>query len=141
MNKTNFEQKNSETEKEICLENTKNKQNVSSEKNPVTMQLVIAEKPSVARSIAEVIGATETSDGYMEGNGYVVSWCVGHLVELAQPESYGEQWKKWTYESLPVRPETWQYEVKPDTKAQYDVLYQLMHREDVSATICATDVG
>lgn len=105
------------------------------------MQLVIAEKPSVARSIAEVIGASEISDGYMEGNGYIVSWCVGHLVELAQPESYGEQWKKWTYESLPVKPEKWQYEVKPDTKAQYDILYQLMHREDVSATICATDAG
>lgn len=105
------------------------------------MQLVIAEKPSVARSIAEVIGATKVSDGYMEGNGYVVSWCVGHLVELAQPESYGEQWKKWTYESLPVKPEKWQYEVKPDTKAQYDVLCQLMHRGDVSATICATDAG
>lgn len=105
------------------------------------MQLVIAEKPSVARSIAKVIGATENKDGYMEGNGYVVSWCVGHLVEPAQPESYGEQWKKWTYESLPVKPETWQYEVKPDTKAQYDVLYQLMHREDVSAAICATDAG
>ena len=105
------------------------------------MQLVIAEKPSVARSIAEVIGAAENHDGYMEGNGYVVSWCVGHLVELAQPESYGEQWKKWTYESLPVKPETWRYEVKPDTKAQYDVLFQLMHREDVSATICATDAG
>ena len=105
------------------------------------MQLVIAEKPSVARSIAEVIGATKVSDGYMEGNGYVVSWCVGHLVELAQPESYGEQWKKWTYESLPVKPEKWQYEVKQDTKAQYDVLCQLMHRGDVSATICATDAG
>ncbi len=105
------------------------------------MQLVIAEKPSVARSIAKVIGATENKDGYMEGNGYVVSWCVGHLVEPAQPESYGKQWKKWTYESLPVKPETWQYEVKPDTKAQYDVLYQLMHREDVSAAICATDAG
>ncbi|MDE6318809.1 MAG: DNA topoisomerase 3, partial [Lachnospiraceae bacterium] len=105
------------------------------------MQLVIAEKPSVARSIAEVIGAVESKDGYMEGNGYLVSWCVGHLVELAQPESYGEQWKKWTYESLPIKPENWQYEVKADTKAQYDVLYQLMHREDVSATICATDAG
>ncbi|GFI30125.1 DNA topoisomerase 3 [Lachnospiraceae bacterium] len=105
------------------------------------MQLVIAEKPSVARSIAEVIGAAESKDGYMEGNGYLVSWCVGHLVELAQPESYGEQWKKWTYESLPVKPENWKYEVKVDTKAQYDVLYQLMHREDVSATICATDAG
>ena len=77
----------------------------------------------------------------MEGNGYVVSWCVGHLVELAQPESYGEQWKKWTYESLPVKPEKWQYEVKPDTKAQYDILYQLMHRKDVSAVICGTDAG
>ena len=96
------------------------------------MQLVIAEKPSVARSISEVIGATEISDGYMEGNGYVVSWCVGHLVELAQPESYGEQWKKWTYESLPVKPEKWQYEVKPDTKAQYDILFRLMHRKDVT---------
>ena len=105
------------------------------------MQLVIAEKPSVARSIAEVIGASEISDGYMEGNGYIVSWCVGHLVELAQPESYGEQWKKWTYESLPVKPEKWQYEVKPDTKAQYDILYQLMHRKDVSAVICGTDAG
>ena len=105
------------------------------------MQLVIAEKPSVARSISEVIGATEISDGYMEGNGYVVSWCVGHLVELAQPESYGEQWKKWTYESLPVKPEKWQYEVKPDTKAQYDILFRLMHRKDVTATICATDAG
>lgn len=105
------------------------------------MQLVIAEKPSVARSISEVIGATEIGDGYMEGNGYVVSWCVGHLVELAQPESYGEQWKKWTYESLPVKPEKWQYEVKPDTKAQYDVLFRLMHRKDVTATICATDAG
>ena len=105
------------------------------------MQLVIAEKPSVARSIAEVIGATEISDGYMEGNGYVVSWCVGHLVELAQPESYGEQWKKWTYESLPVKPKKWKYEVKPDTKAQYDVLFRLMHRKDVTATICATDAG
>ena len=105
------------------------------------MQLVIAEKPSVARSVSEVIGATKVSDGYMEGNGYVVSWCVGHLVELAQPESYGEQWKKWTYESLPVKPGKWQYEVKPDTKAQYDVLCQLMHREDVSAAICATDAG
>ena len=105
------------------------------------MQLVIAEKPSVARSIAEVIGAVDSKDGYMEGNGYLVSWCVGHLVELAQPESYGEQWKKWTYESLPIKPENWQYEVKADTKAQYDVLYQLMHREDVSATICATDAG
>ena len=69
------------------------------------MQLVIAEKPSVAKSIADVLGALDRQDGYFEGGGYLVSWCVGHLIELAEPESYGEQWKKWTYESLPVNPE------------------------------------
>lgn len=103
--------------------------------------LVITEKPSVAKSISDVIGAKEKKNGYMEGNGYLVSWCLGHLVELAQPERYGEQWQKWTYDSLPVMPKEWQYEVKTDTKAQYDVLCQLMHREDVSAVICATDAG
>ena len=68
------------------------------------MRLVIAEKPSVAKSIADVLGADNRQDGYFEGNDYLVSWCVGHLIELAQPESYGEKWKKWTYESLPVNP-------------------------------------
>lgn len=105
------------------------------------MQLVIAEKPSVAQSIAHVIGADERKDGFLEGNGYIVSWCIGHLVELAQPESYGEQWKKWTYESLPMIPEEWQTEVKSGTAAQYKVLKGLMHREDVTAVICGTDVG
>lgn len=105
------------------------------------MKLVIAEKPSVARNIADVIGAAESRNGYMEGNGYLVSWCVGHLVELAQPESYGEQWKKWTYESLPILPEKWKYEVKEDTKAQYDILYSLLHDDRVSSVICATDAG
>lgn len=105
------------------------------------MQLVIAEKPSVARSIAEVIGAAESKEGYMEGNGYMVSWCVGHLVELAQPESYGEQWKKWTYESLPVKPENWQYEVKADTSSQYNILYSLLHDNRVTEVVCATDAG
>lgn len=105
------------------------------------MQLVITEKPSVARSVSEVIGAAESKDGYMEGNGYIVSWCVGHLVELAQPESYGEQWKKWTYESLPVKPENWQYEVKADTSSQYNILYSLLHDNRVAEVICATDAG
>lgn len=90
------------------------------------MQLVIAEKPSVAKSIAEVLGAEDRQNGYFEGNGYLVSWCVGHLIELAQPESYGEQWKKWNYESLPVNPVEWKYEIKLDTKEQYDILYDLM---------------
>ncbi len=105
------------------------------------MQLVITEKMSVGKSIAEVVGITKMKGRYMEGNGYLVSWCVGHLVELAQPESYGERWKKWTYGSLPVKPEKWQYEVKPDTREQYEVLAGLMHREDVDCVICATDAG
>jgi DNA topoisomerase-3 len=105
------------------------------------MQLVITEKMSVGKSIAEVAGITKMKGRYMEGNGYLVSWCVGHLVELAQPESYGERWKKWTYGSLPVKPEKWKYEVRPDTREQYEVLAGLMHREDVDCVICATDVG
>ena len=105
------------------------------------MQLVIAEKPSVAKSIADVLGALDRQDGYCEGGGYLVSWCVGHLIELAEPESYGEQWKKWTYESLPVNPEHWQYEIKEDTKEQYDVLYGLLHDSRVDEVVCATDAG
>ena len=105
------------------------------------MQLVIAEKPSVAQSIAGVLGATERKDGSMEGNDYIVSWCVGHLIELAQPESYDEALQKWTYESLPIIPDTWQHEVKSDTKAQYKVLYQLMHDNRVDSVVCATDAG
>ena len=105
------------------------------------MQLVIAEKPSVAKSIADVLGAIDRQDGYFEGGGYIVSWCVGHLIELAEPESYGDQWKKWTYESLPVNPEHWQYEIKEDTKEQYDVLYGLLHDSRVDEVVCATDAG
>ena len=95
----------------------------------------------MAKSIAEVLGALGRQDGYFEGGGYLVSWCVGHLIELAQPESYGEQWKKWTYESLPVNPEHWQYEIKEDTNEQYDVLYGLLHDSRVDEVVCATDAG
>ena len=105
------------------------------------MQLVIAEKPSVAQSIAGVIGANERKDGYMEGNGYIVSWCVGHLVELAQPDAYFDAWKKWSYESLPMIPEQWKHEVKKDTAAQYRVLKELMHEARVDSVVCATDAG
>ena len=110
-------------------------------KEEIKMQLVIAEKPSVAKSIADVLGALDRQDGYFEGSGYLVSWCVGHLIELAEPESYGDQWKKWTYESLPVNPEHWQYEIKEDTKEQYDVLYGLLHDSRVDEVVCATDAG
>ena len=105
------------------------------------MELVIAEKPSVAQSIAAVLGATQRKDGYLEGNEYLVSWCVGHLVELAQPESYEEAWKKWSYESLPIIPQEWQHEVKSDTKAQYQILKKLIHDDRVDAVVCATDAG
>ena len=99
------------------------------------MQLVIAEKPSVAQAIARVIGAGERKDGYMEGNGYLVSWCIGHLVELAQPDAYSDTWKKWSYESLPMIPEEWQTEVKSDTAAQYKVLKGLMHDAKVDSVV------
>lgn len=82
------------------------------------MKLVIAEKPSVAMSLAAVLGANEKKDGYLEGDGYLVSWCVGHLLELAQPEAYGEQYAKWHYGDLPILPEEWKYEVPKDKKKQ-----------------------
>lgn len=105
------------------------------------MQLVIAEKPSVANSIADVLGANDRKDGYREGNGYLVSWCVGHLVELSQPQAYGEQFEKWDFNTLPIMPENWQYEVKSDTKKQFDVVKKLMNDSSVSEVVCATDVG
>ena len=105
------------------------------------MQLVIAEKPSVANSIADVLGANDRKDGYREGNGYLVSWCVGHLVELSQPQAYGEQYEKWDFNTLPIMPENWQYEVKSDTKKQFDVVKKLMNDADVSEVVCATDAG
>lgn len=105
------------------------------------MQLVIAEKPSVAQSIAKVLGVDEWKDGYLEGNGYIVSWCVGHLVELAQPNDYGEQYTKWNYDSLPIIPEQWKHMIKEDTRQQYEVLEALMHDERVENVVCATDVG
>ena len=105
------------------------------------MQLVIAEKPSVAQAIARAVGAGERKDGYMEGNGYLVSWCIGHLVELAQPEAYSDAWKKWSYGSLPMIPEEWRTEVKSGTAAQYKVLKGLMHDARVESVVCATEVG
>ncbi|OUN32125.1 hypothetical protein FND36_02095 [Lachnospiraceae bacterium KGMB03038] len=104
------------------------------------MQLVIAEKPSVAMSIASVLGATDKKDGYTEGNGYLVSWCVGHLVELADAAHYGD-YQKWRYEDLPILPEHWQYIVTPDKQKQFQILKDLMHRSDISEIICATDAG
>lgn len=105
------------------------------------MKLVLAEKPSVAMSLSKVIGANQRGDGYMEGNGYLVSWCVGHLVELSQPEAYGEKYARWKYDDLPILPEHWQYQVSASTKKQFGILKKLMQRKDVESLICATDAG
>lgn len=105
------------------------------------MKLVIAEKNSVARSIAAVLGASEKKKGYLEGNGYWVSWCVGHLVELAAPSMYDEKYAKWRAEDLPILPEDWQYAVIESTKAQFNVLRTLMNDARVTSIVCATDAG
>ena len=105
------------------------------------MKLVIAEKPSVAMSLAAVLGATKRKDGYLEGSGYLVSWCVGHLLELAQPEAYKEQYAKWRYEDLPILPENWKYEVPKDKKTQLALLCRLMKDKRVDSVVCATDAG
>ena len=105
------------------------------------MQLVIAEKPSVARNIAKVLHATNVKDGYLEGKEYLVSWCIGHLIELASADQYRYDWKAWKYETLPMIPENWKYQIKESTKGQFRVLKELLHRADVTEIICATDAG
>ena len=104
-------------------------------------KLVIAEKPSVAQSIAKVIGAVNKKDGYLEGNGYIVSWCVGHLVELASPEIYDEKYEKWRYGDLPILPVDWKYQVSAGTRKHFAILKTLMERDDVTSLVEATDAG
>ena len=105
------------------------------------MKLIIAEKPSVAQTIAAALGVKEKKDGYIEGGGYLISWCVGHLVQLAEAAAYGEQYKKWSFDSLPILPEEWQYAVDPDKGKQFATLKELMHRTDVSEVVNACDAG
>lgn len=106
------------------------------------MQLVIAEKPSVGKDIARVLGANTKTGGYLEGNGYKVAWCFGHLVGLSNPESYGDEYKgKWGFDTLPIAPEKWKYTVNADTKSQFELLKKLMESDDVDTIICATDAG
>lgn len=105
------------------------------------MKLVIAEKPSVARSIAAVIGATQKQNGYMEGSGYLVSWCIGHLVSFADAGRYDERFKKWRYEDLPIIPEPWQYIISDEKKQQFETIRELANRPDVESLVCATDAG
>ena len=103
--------------------------------------LIITEKPSVARTISKVLGATARRDGYLEGGGYLISWCVGHLVELAPPGAYDPRLERWDRADLPILPERWQYLVSSSTKKQFDILCKLMHRADVDRIVCATDAG
>ena len=103
--------------------------------------LIVTEKPSVAMSYAKVLGVQGRQDGYLEGSGYIVSWCIGHLVELAPPSTYDEKYVKWNVADLPILPQRWQYLVSASTKKQFGILKKLMHRADVESIICATDAG
>ena len=105
------------------------------------MKLVIAEKPSVAISIAKVIGANKKKDGYYEGNGYRVSWCVGHLIQMANPDAYDEKYAKWNMADLPIIPSAYKYEVAKATKKQFNILKKLMNDKEVDTVINACDAG
>lgn len=105
------------------------------------MKLVIAEKSSVAISIAKVIGANKKKDGYYEGNGYRVSWCVGHLIQMANPDAYDEKYAKWNMADLPIIPSDYKYEVAKATKKQFNILKKLMNDKEVDTVINACDAG
>ena len=104
-------------------------------------KLIVAEKPSTAMSYAKVLGATSRQDGYLEGNGYLVSWCIGHLVELAPPNVYDAKYVKWSIADLPILPQKWQYLVSASTKKQFGILQKLMHRPDVDSIVNSCDSG
>ena len=104
-------------------------------------KLIVSEKPSVAQAIGKALGITKRRDGYLEGEEFLVSWCVGHLVELSPPGSYDPKLVKWSKADLPILPKTWQYLVSPSTQKQFDVLRSLMARRDVDQLVCATDAG
>ena len=107
----------------------------------MSFQLVIAEKPSVARSIAAVIGADEKQNGYWQGGGYLVSWCIGHLVSFAEAGQYDEKYCKWKYEDLPILPQPWQFIVPDEKKQQFEIVRSLLNRPDVDSVTAATDAG
>lgn len=114
---------------------------MQSMKNQDTYRLVVCEKPSVAQAVAKVIGAGKRGDGCLEGGGFLVSWCVGHLVGLAAADAYDARYSRWTGEDLPILPREWRYTVFPATRKQFDILKSLMERPDVEEIIEATDAG
>src|SRR4051812_46840306 len=103
--------------------------------------LVVAEKPSVARDIAQVLGARTRGDGYLHGGGWVVTWAIGHLVALAEPHEMNAVWKRWRIEDLPMLPSSWPLVVSDQTRDQYDVVRRLLVDERVRGVVCATDAG
>ena len=105
------------------------------------MYLVIAEKPSVSKAIAEVIGASKKEEGYLEGKGCIVSWCFGHLAEYVPPDSYDERFTRWLYEDLPIIPEEWKLAVSKDKKEQFYILKKLLNRPDIEFVVNACDAG
>ena len=105
------------------------------------MQLIIAEKPSVAQTIGEALGATEKKSGYLAGTAHLITWCIGHLVELAQPHAYDDRYAKWKWNDLPILPEEWRYNVSLHTKKQFDTIRKLMNDPKVDTIVCATDAG
>ena len=105
------------------------------------MKLVIAEKPSVGAAIAAVMGANEKRSGYFEGGGYLVSWCIGHLISLADAATYNEQFRKWKYDDLPIVPQEWQFIVASGKEQQFSILKDLMHRSDVTEIIKLATAG
>ena len=105
------------------------------------MRLVICEKPSQAQSYAAVLNAKKRQGGYFEGGDWLVSWCYGHLVELASAEAYGEHLKRWAYDTLPILPDVWKFKTSEGKKKQLDILRSLMNRADVDSVVCATDAG
>jgi len=108
--------------------------------NPLK-SLILAEKPSVARDLAGVLGKFQKKEGYLEGKEYVVTWAVGHLVTLAQPEEYDTRYKKWCLEDLPILPDSFKLKANPGTSKQFAIVRELLHRKDVEKIICATDAG
>ena len=103
--------------------------------------LIICEKPSVAKTVALALGAAEQKDGYLSGDGLLVSWCIGHLISMANAGSYDERYKKWRYEDLPILPQTWKYAPTPGKEKQLAVLKELLHRSDVSEVVNGCDAG
>ena len=114
---------------------------MAARKEETEMKLVIAEKPSVAQSLAAVLGAATRRDGYLEGNGWLVSWCLGHLAGLADAATYNPDYAKWRYDDLPILPETWRFTIAKDKRDQFDVLRTLLRREDVTEVVNACDAG